>query len=426
IPAGLLRSFVRSAVSATDAGHSRGSVPGAGRYCEDCGERVGRRGLSAGYCPACGHAYSLAPRLAAGDVVGERYEVVGPLARGGRGWVYLARDVRLGNRPVVLKGDAGASMHGGYGLSHERGVLAGLDHPDIVRILDFAPRTAGGGESEKYLVIEYVPGPTLSELIRDARAGRLPLLPEQAVACTLQILGVLDHLHGEGLVHGDMKPSNVMLSGGRVKVIDFGAVRRTDDESRSFVATYAYMAPEVGTGDGYSVPGVQSDVYAVGRTLQELAKACDVPEEGAGAAESLHLLVRRATAPDPVDRFRSCAEMAGQLEGVLRQLLGEVDDVPRPWPSRSFHRLTGSAVTEPPPSPYACALALPAPLPDPAAPDRPDPSSSRSAELRPWAGAWHAGKAALTANDVDAAYRHFTHVRTLLPGEAAPQLALSR
>lgn len=129
------------------------------RFCPVCGAKVGRSrdgvpARTAGFCPSCGSAFDFDPTLAAGDLVGGQYEVVGPMAHGGLGWIYLARDINVSGRFVVLKGLLNSGDRDAYEAAvAEREFLAEVEHPLIVEIYNFA-RHQGAG----YTVMEYVGG----------------------------------------------------------------------------------------------------------------------------------------------------------------------------------------------------------------------------------------------------------------------------
>jgi serine/threonine-protein kinase PknG len=153
-------------------------VPESKRFCGNCGERVGqsvngRAGLTEGFCRQCGTRFSFSPKLAPGELVAGQYEVLGCLAHGGLGWVYLARDRNVSDRWVVLKGllntgDADAMA----AAVAERQFLAQVEHPNIVRIYNFVEHaSANDGESAGYIVMEYVGGKSLKEIRLDARQG---------------------------------------------------------------------------------------------------------------------------------------------------------------------------------------------------------------------------------------------------------------
>jgi len=308
-------------------------VPEDKRYCSVCSQPVGRTrnqrpGRTEGFCPTCRTQFSFTPKLQGGDLVAGQYEVLGVLAHGGLGWVYLARDRAVSNRWVVLKGllDA-ASDAAAVAAVAERQFLAALDHPNIVRIYNFVTHENAG-----YIVMEYVGGKSIKTILkerRDANSGQIDPLPvDQAIAYALATLPAIGYFHANGLVYCDMKPDNVLLFGDTLKMIDLGGVRRIDDEESAIYGTIGYQAPEVAdTG-----PTVASDLYTVGRLLAVLAMdfrgyqstyidCLPAPEEQPLLAEheSLHRFLLKATALDPTDRFDSADEMGEQLLGILRE-----------------------------------------------------------------------------------------------------------
>lgn len=329
------------------------------RFCGKCDKPVGRGrdgkpGLTAGFCPHCRTQYSFVPRLKPGDLVSGRYEILGCLAHGGFGWIFLARDRnvsdQVADRWVVLKGliDTG-DPDSLVAAVNERRFLVEVDHPNIVKIHDFAqhrdPRT---GDIVGYIVMEYVGGQSLRDILLASRGpdgGRMPLPLPQVLAYGLEVLPALGYLHDRGLIYCDFKPDNVIHAEEQLKILDLGAVRRVDDTVSAIYGTPGYQAPEVPTAG----PSVASDIYTVGRTLavlsfgmqgftttyaQRLPDRAEVPL--LAAEESFDRLLRRATDQDPQRRFGSAAEMADQMRGVLREVLSAVDGVPRPEPSHLF------------------------------------------------------------------------------------------
>src|SRR4029079_11647624 len=142
------------------------------RFCARCGEPVGRvgegqPGRDEGFCRKCGAPFSFKPKLVAGDVVAGQYEVVGCLAHGGMGWIYLARDHNVSDRWVVLKGllNTGDDDAMAAALA-ERRFLAEVEHPNIVKIFNFVTH-----ESSGYIVMEYVGGSSLKEIVTERRAA---------------------------------------------------------------------------------------------------------------------------------------------------------------------------------------------------------------------------------------------------------------
>ena len=140
------------------------------RFCGRCGSAVGRGrdgrpGHSEGYCRRCGELFSFAPKLRPDDVVAEQYEVVGCLAHGGLGWIYLARDRNVADRWVVLKGLLNAGDEDAMAAAvAERLFLAEVEHPNIVKIFNFVEREGFG-----YIVMEYVDGVSLKALLTGPR-----------------------------------------------------------------------------------------------------------------------------------------------------------------------------------------------------------------------------------------------------------------
>ena len=340
------------------------------------------------------------PGLSTGDLVETRYEILGCLAYGGLGWIYLAKDTNLSdagaNRWVVLKGlidvhdpDAVAAA------VNERRFLVEVDHPGIVKIFDFVRhRDRHTNTTVGYIVMEYLGGRSLLELYRDHRVqGRRSPLPLTTVlAYGIDVLRALAYLHDHGLVYCDLKPDNVMHVGDQVKLIDLGAVQRMNEPSTAVYGTPGYQAPELELQDLPAVPGIASDIYTVGRTLAVLSLNFEgfsseyrhrIPEPADAPLladhDSYRRLLHLATHPDPGRRFSSADEMREQLHLVLAEVASRQDRQRRPVTSARFtperHAFgtgtgtvstNGAAVVtvdwaEVPP-------ALPAPLVDPADP----------------------------------------------------------
>ena len=149
------------------------------RFCWNCGRPVGRsspdgRALSEGWCPHCGSAYSFLPQLSPGDEVADQYVIKGCIAHGGLGWVYLAYDKNVNDRPVVLKG----LVHSGDAEAQaiamaERQFLSEVTHPGIVKIYNFVEHEDKHGNPVGYIVMEYVGGTSLKQAKgRPATGGR--------------------------------------------------------------------------------------------------------------------------------------------------------------------------------------------------------------------------------------------------------------
>lgn len=332
-------------------------VPERKRFCSrsDCGAQVGRArgdrpGRTEGFCTKCGHPYSFVPKLKAGDVVHGQYEVVGCLAHGGLGWIYLAVDRAVSDRWVVLKGllDTGDQDAMAAAIS-ERRFLAEIEHANIVRIYNFVEHLdQRTGSLDGYIVMEYVGGKSLKEIAnarRTAQGRRDPLPVEQACAYGIEALEALGHLHSRNLLYCDFKVDNAIQTEDQLKLIDMGAVRRMDDEESAIYGTVGYQAPEVAEVG----PSVASDLYTVARTLAVMTfdfqgytnvYVDSLPDpdhiEVFRQYESFYRLLVRATDPDPARRFASAQEMTEQLTGVLREVVSLQTGRARPALSTLF------------------------------------------------------------------------------------------
>jgi serine/threonine-protein kinase PknG len=305
------------------------------RFCARCGEPVGRSrdgspGRTEGFCRSCGGPFSFTPKLAGGDVVAGQYEVVGCLAHGGMGWVYLAKDRNVSDRWVVLKGllNTGDDDAMAAALA-ERRFLAEVEHPNIVKILNFVQHGTSG-----YIVMEYVGGKSLKDILSSGRrenGGRPDPLPvAHAIAYILEILPAFAYLHRSGLLFCDFKLDNVIQTQHSLKLIDLGGVYRLGDATSPDYGTVGYQAPEVAEVG----PSIPSDLFTVARTLALLCFSFKgyqsnfrhtLPPKDTvpvlARFDSLHRFLLKGTAPDPDDRFQSAEEMADQLFGVLREVV---------------------------------------------------------------------------------------------------------
>ncbi|MGY6018263.1 tetratricopeptide repeat protein [Streptomyces spinosirectus] len=332
-------------------------VPERKRFCSrsDCGAPVGRArgeraGRTEGFCTKCGNPYSFVPKLKTGDVVHGQYEVVGCLAHGGLGWVYLAVDKAVSDRWVVLKGllDTGDQDAMAAAIS-ERRFLAEIEHSNIVRIYNFVEHLdQRTGSLDGYIVMEYVGGKSLKEIANSRRTPtgkRDPLPVEQACAYGIEALEALGHLHSRNLLYCDFKVDNAIQTEDQLKLIDMGAVRRMDDDESAIYGTVGYQAPEVAEVG----PSVASDLYTVARTLAVLTfdfqgytnvfvDSLPDPDniEVFRQYESFYRLLVRATDPDAARRFASAQEMAEQLTGVLREVVSLQSGRSRPALSTLF------------------------------------------------------------------------------------------
>ncbi len=350
--AGLIEITPVPARDPASAVQANPQVPESKRFCGNCERPVGRGrggkpGLTEGFCPHCGAQFSFAPKLERGEIVAGQYEVLGCLAHGGLGWIYLAMDHNLGNRWVVLKGllntgDAAALE----AAVAERRFLAEVEHPNIVGVYNFVQHPdRRTGVPSGYIVMEYVGGQSLRQILLERRKAGESLPVPVALAYAIEVLPALGYLHSRGLVYCDFKPDNVIQTEEQLKLIDMGGVRRIDDEDSPIYGTVGYQAPEIATVG----PSPSSDLYTVGRALAvltfEFASYQSQYEHSLPDPASVPVLaqhdsflrvLQRATNTDPDQRFASASEMADQLTGVLREVLSAADSKPRPAFSSLF------------------------------------------------------------------------------------------
>ncbi len=330
-----------------------GEKPEEERFCSSCGQAVGRGddgrpGRVKGFCGNCRTPFDFhtnRPQLQAGEVVGGQYRILGPLAHGGMGWIYLGQDTAVSNRWVVLKGllneddaDAVASAVA------ERQFLARIEHGSIVNIYNFVTWEGAG-----YIVMEYVGGESLVQKLKQRRRENNgtpnPLPVVEAISYLLGVLPALGYLHDQGLVYNDLKPANIMAVGDGVKLIDVGGVMLATDHDAAIFGTQGFQAPEVASIG----PSVASDLFTVGRTLAVLSlnfvfhagtyqyKLPPISEEPLFTKyESLYRFLLTATAEHPDDRFQTADEMAEQLLGVLREIVARQTSEAKPSTSALF------------------------------------------------------------------------------------------
>ncbi len=452
------------------------------RFCSVCQSPVGRArdgspGRTKGFCPKCRAPFDFDPKLQSGAMLGGQYEIVGCLAHGGMGWIYLARDRNVNDRWVVVKGLLNAGDPDAYRAAvAEKQFLAEVEHPLIVEIHNFV--AAGDGAS--YIIMEYVGGQSLNNLLKSrmkAANGSFSAIPlDQAIAYMIEVLPAFSYLHGLGLLYCDFKPANLIQVGDGIKLIDLGGVRRVDDDVSPIYGTVGFQAPEV-PADGTSVA---SDIYTVARTLAVLVfefkgyqnrfvNSMPTPEDVQVFAEhdSLYRLLLRATAPRPEDRFQSAEEMRLQLLGVLGEVTARAtrgavtrstpstifetpsmssdrlwwNDLPRMLPDGDDPAATWlAALTADDPAQRRVLLGQ-APVSSPGvaiacgyvALELNDAAGVEAAAQQvlqadpwDWRGVWLQGLSALGSDRSSDAVGAFNTVYGQLPGELAPKLALAR
>ncbi len=251
-----------------------------------------------------------------GALLAERYRVLRPLGTGGMATVFLAEDQRLGREVAVKRLSSDAPEDAPLRFDREARMGASLNHPNLVSIFDTVQDAEG-----TLIVMEYVPGRTLSEL-----ADGKPVAPEQAVPILRGVAEALDHVHAEGVVHRDIKPGNVLVrDDGTVKLADLGIARQTDatqiTREGQVVGTLPYMAPERRERPGAGGP--ESDVFALAAMAYELltgrppGRDPDLRRDWAEAPPAAGTVIERGLHPDPQQRQPSAGRLIADLEEAL-------------------------------------------------------------------------------------------------------------
>jgi serine/threonine-protein kinase len=284
-----------------------------------------------------------------GARLGGRYQVGKLLGRGGMAEVRLGTDLRLGREVAIkrLRSDLATDDTFQARFRREAQSAAGLNHPNIVAVYDTGEEMApDGSHVQPYIVMEYVQGRTLREVLNDGRK----LLPERALEIITGVLGALDYSHRAGIVHRDIKPGNVMLTpSGQVKVMDFGIARAVTEstsnmtQTSAVVGTAQYLSPEQARGETVDS---RSDIYSTGCLLYELLtdrppfvgdspfsvayqhvrEQAEPPStHNADIPPALDAIVMKSLAKRVEDRYQSAAEM---LADVQRHLDGQPVDAP--------------------------------------------------------------------------------------------------
>ncbi|TAK16020.1 MAG: serine/threonine-protein kinase, partial [Acidobacteria bacterium] len=270
--------------------------------------------------PADGNRERLRPSLEGRKF--SRYEILEPIGAGGMGEVYKARDLQLGRFVAVktLRSSDEDSPEHARRLAREARFAASLDHPFICKVHDLVELETG----ETLLVMEYVEGRTLRAALEDG-----PLSQARAIRLATEVAEALEFAHAAGLMHRDMKPSNVMVTpNGHVKVMDFGIAKpdgpsedsttTTLTGSGRVVGTPAYMSPEQAKGRGVDK---RTDIYSFGVMFYECLTGARPSTDGTtrwpdstSVAPEVRQLVDQCLAPQPDARPESFSEIRARLE----------------------------------------------------------------------------------------------------------------
>jgi serine/threonine-protein kinase len=274
-------------------------------------------------------------------LLADRYRILEQIGSGGMAIVYKAEDVKTG-KPVAikfLKPEFSEDDEFSLRFQREADAISRMMHHNIVNLLD-----VGYEDNHRFLVMEYVQGRTLKELIREK--GRMQ--PDIAAQITLRILAALRHAHQNGIIHRDVKPQNILVhDDGHIKVADFGIAAKMDSETLAqtdnVIGSVHYISPEQASGKEIDVT---SDIYSVGVVFYEMLTG-RVPYDGEtvvavamqhlrGAAPPVHetapevsgalsYVVAKAMERDPKQRYQSALDMGTDLKAAID---GTLDKVP--------------------------------------------------------------------------------------------------
>lgn len=270
------------------------------------------------------------------QIIADRYQILAPIGEGGMALVFLARDLRTGHDVAIkfLRPEYKQNPDFLSRFQREANAASKMSHHNIVNLLDV------GTTENPYIVIEYVNGKTLKDIIRDSKT-----LPEDvSVQIAIRILSALQHAHQAGIIHRDIKPQNILVNQkGYIKVSDFGIARMVGtktatipDADKSVMGTVHYFSPEQAQGE---MATVSSDLYSVGVVLYEMLTG-KVPFDGEtpvaialqhvqvrprplreinpDVSPSVEAVVMKALEKSPVNRYHTALEMAQALKIALQ------------------------------------------------------------------------------------------------------------
>jgi serine/threonine protein kinase len=321
-------------------------------------------------CFTCGRALGA---LTQGSLIANRYEVLSPLGKGGMGMVYKAHD-RMLDEPVaikVLRSEFANTPEMAKRFRHEIKLARKVTHRNVCRIHEY-----GEDGGVRYISMEYVEGEDVKQLVRD-RGGLLP--PDEAFELSVQVARGLQAIHDVGIVHRDLKTSNIMRDKrGLVRLMDFGIAKVTGGDRSSgagltttgqIMGTPEYMSPEQCLGDTIDH---RSDIYALGVVVYEMFTGVvpfrgdtpvatlfkhiqdPVPFEGPVAG---HIplpavpVLRKALAKDRADRFENAGEMADALAAAARKAAASAPEDSLPTAGMSSVPAGGVDTSTPTPTP---------------------------------------------------------------------------
>ena len=271
--------------------------------------------------------------LSKGQMINDRYEIIKTIGEGGMANVYLANDKILDRKVAikVLRGDLSTDEKFIRRFKREALSVSNLSHPNIVEVYD-----VGEEDGNYYIVMEYIEGKTLKQLLQKRGALTLP----EVIDIMSQLTDGLAHAHEAYIIHRDIKPQNIMIEdNGLIKITDFGIAMALNStqltQTNSVMGSVHYLPPEQANGKGSTI---KSDIYSLGILMYELLTG-SVPFKGDTAVEialkhmkekipsirkqnptipqSIENIVLKATAKNPKNRYESVREMYADLQTAM-------------------------------------------------------------------------------------------------------------
>ncbi len=290
--------------------------------------------------------------IAKGQLINDRYEIEKLVGEGGMANVYLARDTILDRKVAVkvLRGDLAGDEKFVRRFQREALSASSLSHPNIVEIYD-----VGEDEGYFYIVMEYIEGKTLKQLIKKRGVLSLP----EAIDIMLQLLDALASAHDSYIIHRDIKPQNIMIKeSGLVKITDFGIAMALNSaqltQTNSVMGSVHYLPPEQASGKGSTI---RSDIYSLGILMFEMLTG-KVPFKGDSAVEialkhmkeplpnpkelnpvipvSVENIILKATAKNPKNRYKDVREMKEDIKTCLDEERENEEKIEFKYPETDF------------------------------------------------------------------------------------------
>ena len=300
--------------------------------------------------------------IAKGQLINDRYEILKLIGEGGMANVYLARDTILDRRVAVkvLRGDLAGDEKFVRRFQREALSASSLSHPNIVEIYD-----VGEDDGNFYIVMEYIEGKTLKQLIKKRGVLSLP----ETMDIMLQLLDALNSAHDSYIIHRDIKPQNIMIKdSGLVKITDFGIAMALNSaqltQTNSVMGSVHYLPPEQASGKGSTI---RSDIYSLGILMFEMLTG-RVPFRGDSAVEialkhmkeplpsvrelnpvvpqSVENIILKAAAKNPKNRYHDVRDMADDIKTCLDEDRENEERITFKYPETDFSDTRANTLKE--------------------------------------------------------------------------------